>query len=268
MRIKFVACIFALTAVLAVLPACGSKDRKPNGETDIAAQLIAGGTIPAGNYKLTRGVTITKDIVANGVIIDASGCPADTIAIIAKASITGITINYPQRQGISVQSCSGKTLKECTVTHAQFSGIEIKDNVSNITLEKCTSNYNFDNAKQGENADGFGIKNGAKDITLMDCSSTGNSDDGYDCYSSGNNIKFINCKAANNGSGKNGDGNGFKLGPCSYKGIKGGFITVTNCTATGNQGWGFLRNHNTKDPVQSGNVANNNKKGQFKWALD
>lgn len=74
---------------------------------DIAAKLEAGGAIPAGRYKLNRGVKVTKPVSAYGVIIDASGCPSNTIAIKASASISGITINNPQRQGISVQNCSG-----------------------------------------------------------------------------------------------------------------------------------------------------------------
>ena len=236
--------------------------------TDIATLLQKGGTIPAGNYKLTKGVTVTKDIVAYGVVIDASGCPKDTIAIVSKASISGITINSPQRQGISVQNCTGKTIKDCTVTKAQFAGIEVKNNVSNITLNGCKSDYNYDAAGKGEDADGFGIKNGAKNITLINCSATGNSDDGYDTYTAGANITFIGCKASNNGSGANGDGNGFKLGPNKYNGVDGGLITVRNCSATNNKGWGFLRNHNKVTPVQSGNTATGNKKGQFNWNLD
>lgn len=232
---------------------------------DIASLLKAGGTIPAGHYKLTKGVKVTKDIVANNVVIDASGCPKGTIAITAKASIKGITINYPQRQGISVQSCKGKTLENCTVTHAQFAGIEVKNNVSNITLKNCKSNDNYDDAGQGEDADGFGIKNGAHDITLIKCSANHNSDDGFDCYTSGSNITFKNCTATNNGFGKNGDGNGFKLGPCKYKNQNGGLVTVRNCKAKNNKGWGFLRNHNTVAPIHSGNTATGNKKGQFSW---
>ncbi|WP_026884015.1 right-handed parallel beta-helix repeat-containing protein [Clostridium akagii] len=258
----------ALAMSLIAVPVSAKTTVSSSASTDIASKLIAGGTIPAGNYTLSKGVTVTKDVVANGVVVDASGCPSDTVAIIAKANITGITINYPQRQGISVQSCSGKTIKNCTVTHAQFAGIEAKDSVSKITFDSCISNNNYDAASDGENADGFGIKNGATNITLKNCSSTGNSDDGYDCYTAGNNITFIGCKAINNGSGGNGDGNGFKLGPCSYNGVDGGLITVTNCTATNNKGWGFLRNHNKVTPVQSGNVATGNKKGQFSWDLN
>lgn len=236
--------------------------------TDIASRLKAGGVIPAGNYKLTKKVDVTKPVSAYGVVVDASGCPSDTIAIVAKANISGITIKNPQRQGISVQKCSNVKIKDCKVTGAQFAGIEAKDDVSNITFENCQSDYNFDNVKKGENADGFGIKNGAKNITLINCSATGNSDDGYDTYTAGSNITFIKCTASNNGSGQNGDGNGFKLGPCTYKGQNGGLVTVKNCTATNNKGWGFLRNHNKVAPVQSGNIATGNKKGQFNWQLD
>ncbi|BCZ45682.1 pectate lyase [Clostridium gelidum] len=236
--------------------------------TDIAALLQAGGTIPAGNYKLTKGVTVTKDIIANKVVIDASGCPSDTIAIVAKANITGITVNNAKRQGISMQDCLGKTLKNCTVNKAQFAGIEVKNNASYITLDHCISNNNFDNAKNGENADGFGIKNGAKNITLNNCSASGNSDDGYDTYTAGANIKFTGCTAENNGSGGNGDGNGFKLGPNLYNGQDGGLITVTGCTAKNNKGVGFLRNHNKVVPIQSGNISTGNIKGQFSWNLN
>lgn len=255
----------SILSILALSLTMGLAPVKANAATDIAALLEKGGTIPAGNYKLTRGVTTTKDIIATGVVIDASTCPTDTIAIIAKASITGITINNPQRQGISIQNCTNESLKNCTVTNAQFAGIEAKNNVSNITIDNCVSNNNFDDVNNGENADGFGIKNGAKNITLNNCSATGNSDDGYDTYTAGANITFNNCKAISNGLGGNGDGNGFKLGPNLYNGVDGGLITVKNCTATNNKGWGFLRNHNKVTPVQSGNIATGNLKGAFNW---
>lgn len=134
-------------------------------------------------------------------------------------------------------------------------------------MRDCVSDYNFDDANQGENADGFGIKNGASDVTLINCTSKGNSDDGFDCYTAGNNIQFLKCTALENGAGKNGDGNGFKLGPCSYKGHKGGLVTVTDCKAIDNEGCGFLRNHNKVTPRYSGNTAYGNKKGQFRWNL-
>lgn len=241
------------------------KAKTINTSNDIAAKLEAGGVISAGKYKLNRGVKVTKPVSAYGVVIDASGCPANTIAIKASANISGITINNPQRQGISVQNCSGVEIKDCNVTGAQFAGIEAKDNVSNITFDHCGSNYNLDTAGGGEDADGFGIKNGAKNITLKNCSAVGNSDDGYDTYTAGGNITFINCLAQDNGRGANGDGNGFKLGPCLYKGQDGGLITVRNCKAINNKGVGFLRNHNKVNPIQSGNVATGNKGGDFSW---
>jgi len=71
--------------------------------------------------------------------------------------------------------------------------------------------------------------------------------------------------AQDNGRGANGDGNGFKLGPCLYKGQDGGLITVRNCRAINNKGVGFLRNHNKINPIQSGNVATGNKGGDFFW---
>ncbi|MBU3100742.1 MULTISPECIES: right-handed parallel beta-helix repeat-containing protein [Clostridium] len=260
-RVIAILSVLALTASISI----GGVPLKANAATDIATLLEKGGTIPAGNYKLTRGVKVTKDIIANKVVIDASGCPNDTIAIVANASITGITINSPQRQGISIQDCSGKTLKNCTVTKAKFAGIEAKNNVSNILIEGCVSNNNYDPVNSGESADGFGIKNGAKDITLKNCSASSNSDDGYDTYTAGANITFIGCKAINSGSGGSGDGNGFKLGP---NGSSGGLITVTGCTATNNKGWGFLRNHNKVTPKQSGNIATGNLKGSFSWILN
>ncbi|MCR3759734.1 right-handed parallel beta-helix repeat-containing protein [Clostridium felsineum] len=243
----------------------GVQAKTVKGGGDIASKLEAGGVIPAGHYTLNRGVKVTKPVTATGVVIDASACPKGTIAITASANITGITINKPQRQGISVQKCSGVTIKDCTVTGAQFAGIEAKDNVSNVTFDNCKSNYNFDNTNGGEDADGFGIKNGAKNITLKNCTSIGNSDDGYDTYTAGNNITFLGCTAENNGSGKNGDGNGFKLGPCLYGSQDGGLITVKNCKAINNKGVGFLRNHNKVNPIQSGNIATGNKGGNFKW---
>lgn len=254
-------------AVLTLSLSIGFAPFKASAATDIATLLEKGGTIPAGNYKLKRGVTVTKDIIAKDVVIDASGCPNNTIAIVAKANITGITINNAKRQGISVQNCSGKTLTNCTVNKAQFAGIEVKNNVSDITLKGCVSNNNYDPANKGENADGFGIKNGAKNITLKNCSATGNSDDGYDTYTAGANITFIGCKAIGNGFGGNGDGNGFKLGPNLYNGVNGGLITVRDCTAADNKGWGFLRNHNKVAPIQSGNLSTGNKKGQFNWNI-
>ncbi len=262
---KIVSCLASIALSILLSIPTTAMAANPEESYDIASLLEAGGTIPAGYYQLTRGVKVTNDVYADGVVIDASGCPKNTIAIVAKANITGITINYPQRQGISVQSCSGKTLENCTVTHAQFAGIEVKNNVSDITLRNCISNDNYDYTGEGENADGFGIKNGAYNITLINCSATGNSDDGFDCYSSGENIIFRGCTAVGNGSGTNGDGNGFKLGPCSYKGNSGGLVTVTDCTAMNNSGWGFLRNHNIVEPIQYGNTAENNRKGQFNW---
>lgn len=66
------------------------------------------------------------------------------------------------------------------------------------------------------------------------------------------------------------DGNGFKLGPCLYKGQDGGLVTVKDCRAINNKGVGFLRNHNKVTPIQSGNIATGNiatgnKGGNFSW---
>ncbi|AAK79928.1 parallel beta-helix repeat protein [Clostridium acetobutylicum] len=262
---KKILSLLTSVAIISSVASFGVQAKSVNAKGDIASKLEAGGVIPAGNYTLNRGVKVTKPISAEGVVIDASACPKGTIAIVARANISGITINNAKRQGISVQNCSGITIKNCKVTKAQFAGIEAKDNVSNVTFENCESDYNFDNANGGEDADGFGIKNGAKNITLKNCVAIGNSDDGYDTYTAGSNITFLGCRAQNNGSGKNGDGNGFKLGPCLYKNQDGGLVTVKNCTALNNKGVGFLRNHNKVAPVQSGNIASGNKGGDFKW---
>lgn len=74
--------------------------------------------MPAGNYTLSGH--------CYGVIVAASGCQSDTIA-----NITDITISYPKRQGISVQPCTNKTIKNCMATNNK--GVEFLRNHNKVT---------------------------------------------------------------------------------------------------------------------------------------
>ncbi len=120
----------------------------------------------------------------------------------------------------------------------------------------CTAKNNVDTQTAGDSADGFSITSGKKN-EFYRCVAIGNSDDGYDNWAASSHY-FEDCVAANNGKGKGGDGNGFKLGkadPAPYQGLRGGKHTLVCCIALGNRFRGYSENGTTNGSVLTGCIA-------------
>jgi hypothetical protein len=132
---------------------------------------------------------------------------------------------------------------------------------SNNTIKNCDSYSNAD--ASGENADGFAAKlRIGPGNSFSGCRAWSNSDDGWDLFAANDVVKIDNCWAFGNGSGSQGDGNGFKLGGKSDGSTDEGGAAhlVSNCVSVGNKrGWGFTRNNNSSTPkVTSSFSASNN----------
>lgn len=108
--------------------------------------------------------------------------------------------------------------------------------------------------RRGGNVDGFGCHPGRGDTgnVFRGCRAWFNSDDGYDCISSAEVVRFENCWAFHNGYAPGfrslGDGNGFKAG--GYGATGSGRLpsvipshVVTGCLAVRNKKNGFYANH-------------------------
>ncbi|MCU0797295.1 MAG: right-handed parallel beta-helix repeat-containing protein [Akkermansiaceae bacterium] len=107
---------------------------------------------------------------------------------------------------------------------------------------------------RGGNVDGFGGHPTRGDIgnIFRGCRAWFNSDDGFDCISAWEAIRFENCIAYANGKSPEGrslgDGNGFKIGGFGLKADRGlpqpmPRHTVIGCIAVQNKANGFYANH-------------------------
>jgi hypothetical protein len=129
------------------------------------------------------------------------------------------------------------------------------------TVLNCDSHDNYDEANQGENADGFAAKLyiGPGNV-FRGCRAWNNADDGWDLFASDDVVVIDGCWAMSNGkigpaqNNTNGDGNGFKLGGAPRAGdsnMGGAVHEVTGCISIENRACGFVRNNNTLVPELS-----------------
>lgn len=215
----------------------------------IESQIEAGGTIPAGTYRITRKIVISKSgltITANDVIIDARSLTSnsgsgDAITITGSNNhLIGISVTKAGHNGICITG-KANTVENCKTYANGNTGLNLKSGAGDNLITGCISYDNYDYDKLGEDADGFGVKAGsASGNRFVNCESYNNSDDGWDFWDNQYGVRLENCYAHNNGAGLNGDGNGFKLGNTSTSANH----YLLNCTAKYNRACGFTQNGN------------------------
>ncbi len=123
------------------------------------------------------------------------------------------------------------------------------------------SNWDYTSEnKKGGNVDGFGCHPtpGSTGNIFRGCRAWYNSDDGFDCITASESVRFENCWAAFNGYSKDGknlaDGNGFKAGgygSLEARDLPEGFLVIMsrNCIAVGNKSSGYYSNHHPGVPT-------------------
>jgi hypothetical protein len=150
-------------------------------------------------------------------------------------------------------------------------GLRHRNGGYNLFLN-CDAYNNHDDVsedKKGRNTDGFGChpKSGGKGNVFRGCRAWFNSDDGFDCIRSSEDILFDSCWAFYNGYsqtfGSLGDGNGFKIGGYAYD--EASQIpdpvpsnTVRFCVAVRNKANGFYSNHHLNGNTWLNNSAYRN----------
>jgi hypothetical protein len=160
---------------------------------------------------------------------------------------------------------------ERVVTHGcSDTGLQITANGSEAgdasraaynSVINCDSYENYDEANQGENADGFAAKLYiGPGNSFRGCRAWNNADDGWDLFASDDVVTIEDCWAIANGkigpsqNNTNGDGNGFKLGGAAKAGdsnMGGAVHIVSGCSSIENRACGFVRNNNTDVPQLS-----------------
>jgi len=192
----------------------------------------------SGTYSgITGPITVPSGVTVSGsATFEFSATGDDGFKIESTSSsvkLSGFTVTGANH-GILVYGNS------CTVsgvtTHGNYNdGIIIENTAANNTISGCTSYNNDDTQNSGNNADGVGDKqntgsgNTWNNVTVYD-----NADDGFDFErsKSSSGITCNNCLAYSNGQGKNGNGNGFKMGYSGYTNPN----TYNYCTAHNEKG--------------------------------
>ncbi len=220
----------------------------------------------SGTIKLTSTLqllasgTSSSKINISGGTLDCSGTGGWGVKVNGSYwNIQNIHITKAPSVGICFQSGGYNYVNNLTTDYCGDSGFQIYNGAHDNNVVNCKSNYNYDSATSGENADGFACKLSAgAGNKFTSCTATYNSDDGWDLYGQPYPVTISGCTANNNGKGSAGDGNGFKLGS---SGLSVAHV-ISNCSASNNSpGWGFTRNGNAKGVIKysgltgSGNAA-------------
>jgi len=172
--------------------------------------------------------------------------------------VVGVQVTMPgHTQSICFDNEGDHNIYERLSLHdGQAIGIYAVRGSHNLFLN-CDAYNNHDFTSEdgkGGNVDGFGCHptKGSVGNIFRGCRAWFNSDDGFDCITSYENIVFENCWAFSNGLSpkleKLADGNGFKIG--GYAATKAERLpnpmprhTVRFCLAAGNRTSGFYANH-------------------------
>jgi len=237
---------------------------------DAVKKAKAGDVIKvSGTIKLKKTLKLKnkgnkkKKITLTGGTLDCSRMSKGSRGVDLRGSywdITKMTIKNAPDNGIVVQYGGYNWIYKVTTKNNGDTGIQIYNKAHHNYVEQCYSKDNYDKNNGGENADGFACKlSGGKGNVFDKCVADHNSDDGWDLYGQPYTVVIKNCTAKNNGYGKNGDGNGFKLGSKGQK-VK---HTVTKNKATKNKAYGYDGNGNKGKMNMSGSGGSGNKKGLF-----
>ncbi len=172
--------------------------------------------------------------------------------------VTGVQVNSTgHTQSICFENTgSHNTFEGLSMHDGQAIGLYISRGTGNLVLN-CDAWNNHDHTSEngrGGNTDGFGshVPHPGTENTFRGCRAWLNSDDGFDCISSGGTVIFENCWAFRNGyDSKNnrlGDGNGFKAGGYGIE-TDTRFPNpvprhrISRCLAVSNRSNGFYANH-------------------------
>jgi hypothetical protein len=233
--------------------------------------IIVSGTVKSKAVTVPAGITIKGQ---SGKIDFAGNGTSRGLTVNTKGStIQDLEIVNSGDNGIYVEGSNNKFIN-LNVHDNKDAGVQISNGGANNYLKNVYSHHNAD--AKGENADGFAIKlhSGVGNV-LEDCTAELNSDDGYDLYAAHGAVKFIRCKAINNGEiyGIKGDGNGFKVGGVDNKtsGVAAHMDPLKheliNCVAKGNKASGFDRNNQNGVVTMQGCTAESNGKKNYNVPL-
>jgi hypothetical protein len=224
--------------------------------------ITISGTINlTSTLQLLSGTSSSKINISGGTL-NCSGQPSGSWGVKVNGSwwnVQNIHITHAPDAGIIFQTGGNNYVNNITTDFCGDTGLQVYNGASNVSVNNCHSSSNNDAANGGENADGFACKlsSGAGNH-FTGCVATSNSDDGFDLYGNPNPVVITSCTANSNGSGVNGDGNGFKLGSSGQN----MHHTITNSSASNNEAWGFTRNGNAKGAVSySGLTGSGNGSG-------
>lgn len=149
--------------------------------------------------------------------------------------------------GIWCNPCSNIIFEKMDFHHIEGPGLSIANGTGGILVLNCDSHDNYDKAKGGEDADGFGVhyQTTGDTIIFRGCRAWWNSDDGYDLFKQQFPVLIENCWAfgngyINSGTGNGQNGSGFKMGNTFAKNIR---HTIRNCVSWKNKNQGFYANH-------------------------
>ena len=174
--------------------------------------------------------------------------------------------------GIWCNPCTHNIFEELDLHHIQGPGLSIANGEGDLLILNCDAHDNFDVAKGGEDADGFGVHYQTKGDTIRfkGCRAWWCSDDGYDFFKQQFPCVVENCWAfgngyTNEGTGNGANGAGFKMGNSFLAKIR---HTIFNCVSWGNKNQGFYANHSPGGTNWYNNTAYNNRGGQFDMLSD
>lgn len=246
-----------------------------------------------GTYRMTEDmIAQRRRIWAHVILLDKSGAPGKPIRYRAaegerpvfdfsavkprgmRVHAFEVRGSYIELVGIEVTgvqvTATGHTQSICfsnTGSHNRYERLEMHDGMgigfyltggSGNLILNCDAWNNHDPVsgdKRGGNVDGFGGHPQTGDIgnVFRGCRAWFNSDDGFDCISAWESIRFEDCWAFQNGKSPDGkglaDGNGFKVGGFGLEPPRGGLPeviprhVVTRCLAANNKSSGFYANH-------------------------
>jgi hypothetical protein len=187
--------------------------------------------------------------------------------------VVGTQVNFKGHgQSCNVELHGSHVVVERLALHdSQAIGVYLLGGSENLILN-CDAYRNHDYTSEdhrGGNVDGFGghPAKGSVNNIFRGCRAWFNSDDGYDCISSWESVRFEGCWAMYNGYGpkfeKRGDGNGFKVGGYGNTPIHGvpdpaPRHVTEGCLAVRNKASGFYANHHLTGGDWSFNTAYRN----------
>jgi hypothetical protein len=187
--------------------------------------------------------------------------------------VIGTQVNFKGHgQSCSFEIQGGHNILERLSLHdSQAIGVYLLGGSDNLILN-CDAYRNHDFTSEdgrGGNVDGFGghPAKGSVNNVFRGCRAWFNSDDGYDCISAWEGVRFEACWAMYNGYGpkfeKRGDGNGFKVGGFGNAPLHGvpdpaPRHVTEGCLAVRNKASGFYANHHLMGGDWSFNSAYRN----------